>query len=115
MRLNMELLCYRCCGIREIAGLSSYTTPEAAFRAMSKLAWVRTDMVLGPNRISVMGWVPQDRFRYVIFSQALTDATYGIRFADFILTKKLGALHETDFNLNPNSRNQLKVWMWTVD
>lgn len=62
------------------------------------------------------------RFRFAIFSEAhrpgLTDETgpkYGRDFAALIRECKLGDVIETGKHINPNSSNNLRVWVWTVD
>ena len=102
-----------CCGIREIGLLSHYESPEQAFRALSKLVWLRT-VASATGQTVVPG--PDVRFRYIIFSQAREAATYGTRFAQFILAQKLARdLKEIGFYTNPNTGNALKTWIWAVD
>ena len=51
----------------------------------------------------------------MIFTQAGKGATYGDRFAEYILEHKLGDVTMTGVKVNPNSRNPLKTFVWTVD
>lgn len=92
-----------CCGIREIADLSRAASARVAFNQYYTLV------------------VDHGAFhRYVMFTQAnRLDAarrvTYGERFTAYIRKHNLGAVIETEENINPNSGNLLKVWIWTVD
>lgn len=65
------------------------------------------------------------KFRYLTFTEAQskdyftlsspkTDG-YGSKFADLIREAKLGTLVETGWEINPNSSNYLKVWVWGID
>lgn len=66
------------------------------------------------------------KFRFLIFSEAISSsyteastadgyAGYGRRFAAYILSANLGEIISTGRHINPNSGNQLKVWIWAVD
>ena len=88
-----------CCGIKEISGLSyAKNSAEAMYSFMN----------------NSYDW--NQRFRYVIFSQAKTNATYGKKFAAFIRKHKLGSTVVTrGEHRNPNSGNVLKIWIWTIN
>lgn len=90
-----------CCGIREIDGLQ-YTTSEK--KAIQEFLH-RTKR----NRY----------FRFVIFSQAdgawARVPNYGVKFAAFIETNKLGTLTMSNTAVNPNTGNKVTVWIWSVD
>lgn len=63
---------------------------------------------------------PYPRFRYLFFTQAVRPGTgmsvrYGERFANYIKEHDLGFVTQTGENVNPNSGNNLTVWIWTVD
>ena len=108
----MEILNLSCCGVKEIRGLSYSGSASEAFREFGKLTFQRTQLDLQGNPQPA----PIDKFRYVLFSQAgKPEYEYGTAFAEFLREHNLGTILETSFNLNPNSGNQLKVWLWTVD
>ena len=96
-----------CCGIREIGDLSSHKTPQQAVAAFVK-------QTLKAYR---------SNFRYAIFSEAVYEGypgsrprkPYGRAFAAYLKTEKLGRVAATAWNKNPNSGNNLKAWIWTVD
>lgn len=92
-----------CCGIREMGGLSEHEGHMEGFmREMGK-------HTIDP------GTTTGSRWRYCIFSQANKGRKYGIELAAYIKEHNLGDVVETGWNVNPNSGNDLKVWMWTVD
>ena len=106
-----------CCGVKELRGVSHFKTPEDVIRALNELTYSRQTIV-GVNRQTgktIYKPEPFSRFRYILFSQARQEADYGFRLAAFVRDKQLGSLVETDFHLNPNSGNMLKVWIWTVN
>ena len=108
----MELREMKCCGLREMDRLSTHGTPEGALQSFALNTVLYT--VWDPrNRINVS--TPIVNFRYVIFTQARKDAFYGENFAALIRKNALGDVVETDFKVNPNSTNLLKVWVWDVD
>ena len=109
-----------CCGVKEIRGLSEHTSAVDAFRAFGAVTCLRmmTDST-GKTCLDKSGKPipdPMERFRYVIFTQARKpDYEYGEGFAAFLKGNMRGQIQETTFNMNPNSGNQLKVWLWTID
>ena len=114
----MELNNLRCCGVKEITGLSYTESATKAIRQFGDLTYYRqVKQYLGSGHSETVP-APMENFRYVMFTQANATggtATYGDRFAAFIQKHKLGALIETPYNMNPNSGNNVKVWLWTVD
>ena len=101
----------RCCGIREIHALSYYATANEALKAFGALTYQNMVRV-PPGKLMLK---PDKGFRYIIFTQAQKTSSYGQRFADLIIRHKLGTLLDTGFHINPNSLNNLKVWIWEVD
>lgn len=102
---------YKCCGYREIHGLGFYRSPQKALLDLLK------GQMGGCQNIADLG-VRVARFRYVMFAQAAShkmEKSYGDRFKAFLLHNKLGTVIETDWNINPNSYNQLKIFIWTID
>ena len=119
----MEMNPLRCCGVKELNLLSSYDSAKAAFKAWANLTYLRTGYILGADGVARTGPDPYTKFRYVLFSQAniptyaetFSRKKYGEKFARLITDNHLGTVLETTSNINPNSINSLKVWLWTVD
>ena len=99
----------QCCGIKELAGLSTCNSATDAMRQFGKLTHGRTYQ----DTAGIIRAAPFVQFRYVVFTQARSG--YGQDFAQLITKAKLGELIETSSNVNPNSSNYVKVWVWTVD
>lgn len=121
----MELNNLRCCGVKEISELSIYGSPEEALLAFDNLTYGKLIKKYKPNGVDY-SWKadPFGRFRYVMFTQANAPDRgpgktgrnlYGEKFAALITENGLGNLHETTDNINPNSSNNVKVWLWTID
>ena len=100
-----------CCGVKELSGLSTCRDATDAMLQFGKLTHLR--VVRDDDGKEVKA--PFDRFRYVVFTQAKKADGYGIRFAELIEDQGLGEIIETKFRVNPNSGNNVKVWVWTVD
>ena len=111
----MQMTRLECCGMREIASLSSFSSPEMALKAFGKTTYgTKRD-----PRESVNPWgEPNARFRFVVFSQAKAPGggvfTYGDKFAEYILKHNLGTLVEAPQGKNPNTGNAIKAWIWTI-
>lgn len=100
-----------CCGVRELHGLSEYSTPERAMAQLGQLLGLKAIMVFNDQE-HVAG--QNVNWRHLLFGQNRTN-TYGDRFRAYILEHKLGTVVETDTQVNPNSGNPLKIFVWTVD
>jgi hypothetical protein len=100
-----------CCGIRELSEVRGDGSAKASIKSFGGLVY---------DQLRVQGRM-MDKFRYAIFSQAESQSSplprkYGEELADYIKEHKLGEIIETaGTHINPNSRNKLKVWVWTVD
>ena len=106
MHINSDM---SCCGIREIVNLHFVREPKAAMRCF----W--TDIQPRPNSYNPnLPPYRRDKFRYVIFS-AHRKGSYGPNFAAYILEHKLGKVISTGNHINPNTRNSVNVWVWTVN
>lgn len=113
----MEIDVYRlegCCGIREISGLSYCRDKKGLYSAKQAMREVFQQCYGQPPGCQDVKW------RYAIFSEANPpDAeaplNYGTKFCAYILENGLGTVIETGNNINPNSENLLKVWVWTMD
>lgn len=93
-----------CCGVREISYLGVDDDPKLSIRTLG-------EAIYNTSR--------SHRFRHAFFTQAnnpqAASRTYGEKFAAYITEHKLGKVVESDEQINPNSGNSLKVWIWTVD
>lgn len=98
-----------CCGIRELHGLSQYVDRRRVFDAQKALKDF-TKMVYYPDHLG--RW--RDRWRFAIFAENRS-YTYGREFMAFIKELGLGDVVESQRDVNPNSSNQLKVYLWTVN
>lgn len=100
----METRGMMCCGLVELAGLSGYRTPEAAFTDLienNDMAYDIDDSTLGGGA--------------AIFTSAGARATYGARFAKYIEDNKLGTVTELPRFKNPNTRNAIRTFFWVID
>lgn len=108
-----------CCGIREITSLSRDPNPQAAIISFGMQCYEKHLKGEKKNEWGDDVRIDRDNFRYALFSQASyplsPPAVYGERFAAYILENGLGEIIETGTHINPNSKNKLKVWVWTVD
>lgn len=109
----MYLSSYSCCGVREIGTLGAHRGPGEALWAFASEVGYN-----GIPGIANRGF-GNDRFRFVIFSQAQSvpgkDLKYGDKFAAYIANHDLGEVISTGIHVNPNSGNHLKVFVWTID
>lgn len=121
MELNQD---WQCCGFREIGHLLEDSNPERMFASFLKATELRplSDWQKDRPEYQTKAYEQarrQDKFRYALFSGANVEipkrAIYSDKFAKFIEANKLGSVMASDWNLNPNSGNQLKVFLWTID
>lgn len=95
-----------CCGVKELTNLVARNDALLNMQDFVYRAYSKEHQLNG-------------RFRYALFSEAnsqgFNSKTYGHLFAELITREKLGTLIETERNVNPNSGNDVKVWVWTVD
>lgn len=99
----------RCCGIKEISGLSSRQDFTNSFI----------------DFIRVQGFYPKEKSdkgfcKFLLFSQASRTPNpvtgYGERFQKWIRDHKFGKVTSTGGDVrNPNSGNYLKIYVWTVN
>lgn len=87
----------KCCGVKEIDGLSYTDTPQEALKDV----WDSYH-----NR--------GNDCRFMIFT-GVTNEKYGQKFRNLIIKEKLGKVIETESKVNPNSDNPIKVWVWTIN
>lgn len=96
----MEINDTRCCGLKEIDGLSGYDNPKEAMLDLCKI--MREDHDLPPN------------FAYILFTGVIKDG-YGQRFTNFIRRNKLGSVRAGKQTRNPNSSNVINAWLWQIN
>lgn len=100
----MDLIPMRCCGIKEVNGISHVRGQTAAMRQIcSKLSMTTRNGT--PN------------CSHLIFSEAdgRLYVAYGDKLAAFITRNNLGHVVGSEEARNPNSGHMLKVWVWTLD
>lgn len=104
-----------CCGLKEFDGIINYPDPAMAILALcAKLSDSSVSYgIWGPHHFEPanlrLGQMP---FAHLIMSQAGKE-TYGMRLAKFIRANKLGRVTSGPPNRNPNTGNQVKVFIWT--
>lgn len=94
-----------CCGIKELAGISQGSPANAIWSAGLLVNEFDPSM---------------PRCRYIIFSQAHSNmfksSGYGYDFAQYIRDNNLGEVFDqVPVGKNPNSGNQVKMWIWIFD
>jgi hypothetical protein len=109
---NIEINDLECCGVKEIDGLSKFDDdPEAA---MSAFCLARTGYNHYHQDTSSISSSLQLNFAHILFTQA-GNVTYGQQFARFIRANRLGSVVRSRIQVNPNSKNPLAAYIWTVD
>lgn len=108
----------QCCGIREISGLVYFASQSEI--AMLAICFRMIQAYPSfPDRIFEHRLTPDlMKWRYFIFSQAgdKRRVRYGEQFKAFIAQKGFGTVIQTgDGQINPNSGNQLIVYLWTIN
>lgn len=111
--MALELTGMKCCGIRELSGLSHQDNPQKSMYQFARLTYLRE--IEDSTKKGSFLKRPDPGFRYILFSQARRDNKYGVEFGAYIESNGLGKVAETPFNVNPNSSNPLKIFIWTVD
>jgi hypothetical protein len=120
-----------CCGVKELADLSDYPLTDAGARRFLSTI-IDEHLTEAPHRHQVYDY-PAGEYRYedvpekrhapafFIFTQAGTATdpngrtAYGDHFKEWIEAQKLGTVIVTEPNLNENSGNLVKVYVWTVN
>lgn len=100
----MDVKLMECCGLREIDGLYSVGNPQRALENIIALVELDDD---NPT--------PGDwPFGAMIFTEA-GSGRYGTRFAAFLKENRLGAVRVIPAFYNPNSGNNVRTFVWTVN
>ena len=83
-----------CCGIAELANICDDDSALDSIRAVKR----------------------GGETAFIIFSDThRTGYKFGLRLAKVIETKKLGIVRSMPVQVNPNSGNRLRMWVWRVD
>ena len=98
-----------CCGVRELHNLRWHKNPKVAMKD-----FCREIRPLKSRYSPDFPPRPRDKFRYAIFTSH-RKGKYGLAFANYITEQKLGKVISTGDNINPNTRNSVNVWVWTVN
>ena len=121
----------QCCAVRELSELSEMElTSEGSVDYLKEIKSQLTDEGHYEEHYNWhTGHTEQGEWNdevfhcpaFFIFSQAGTptningSGAYGDYFRDFIIEEKLGTVLETSPAFNENSKNLVKVYLWTVD
>jgi hypothetical protein len=114
----MQLRGTSCCGLYELFELNQDRSAEQTLKQFVQKSGYKYKPL----------WTDNDEydkpFSHVIFTAAHQrkakfddpeHPSYGTRFAEFIKANKLGSVTESATTENPNSGNQLRVYVWAVD
>ena len=107
-----------CCGVKEIAGVSSYTgRPEACLLdLMSQFVRDARDNQSPYCYVSLpAGYFLFTEARRPTPAEGSTPAHYGQDLAAYIEQEKLGAVHLAPIIRNPNSGNFIQTYLWAID
>jgi len=114
MRLHQMM----CCGLRELHGLewASGSGPVHAMTEFIHVACPKRQEYKWRNGKYMMQYLSRLYFSHVVFSEARDgNGGYGERFAAYIKKNKLGDVVASQRRVNPNSGNQVKLWVWTLN
>lgn len=89
----------QCCGLREIEQLSG-RTPKKSMKL------VCNDLI--------NGFDGRTSGAFILFT-GIKRSKYGEKFQEFIEQNELGEVIVTKEKKNPNSGNNLKVWVWAIE
>lgn len=128
---HVELLKLNCCGIKEIHGISQWAYKDPGYvvpmlKDIVKASYDFCAKVDWHDRFLYFKAPPREPFwRYFMFTQAQTPnigsemwelrQSYGDKLAHYIRENNLGTVTVSEENLNPNSGNRLKIFIWTFN
>lgn len=98
------------CGIREFYDIPSYMTPESFLVEFLTKARASVDPITArmyPNK-----W---KAFRFLVFSHRSSYFQVCNAICEYIKENKLGKIVLTEAANNPNSGNDIKIYIWQVD
>ena len=93
-----------CCGCREIDGLAN-RSPKKALQQIYFEAIDREDINSNDGLLN---------FVFIIFTGVIKE-NYAQKFKKYLLDNKLGEVIETKTKTNPNSYNDIRVYVWTIN
>lgn len=91
---------HSCCGAHELIGSSDIESQEDAIDALIEIAKVR--------------YVEHNTCAFYIFT-GVTDEGTCQEFAEAIRSERLGTVTKSRDKVNPNSENEIAVWIWAVN
>lgn len=96
------------CGVREIDGLAN-RSPK---KALQQIYWEAIDR----DEINSVDWRNDGllNFAFMMFSGVIKE-NYAQKFKKYLLDNKLGEVIETKTKTNPNSNNDIRVYVWTIN
>ena len=109
-----------CCGVLEMAEIGSEDGPQEVLKALERSYTVQW----GNNKGTLMESL---KCAYFFFTEADHEACedgdecnceapdYGKDLANLIKENSLGTLYEMPWRKNPNSGNNIKMWVWAAD
>lgn len=92
-----------CCGLRELSELSNFNSSREALLGL--IGTIQENDGENPGK-----WL----FGVIIFTEA-GRGTYATRFAKYIAAKRLGAVTAVPSFYNPNSGNQVRMFVWRIN
>lgn len=91
-----------CCGVRFLYEIAGKDTDRIVFTVANRIAnGTRNDGTKAAH--------------YIWTDNTGNNGSYGDNLKDFIIVNNLGEVTATDWRVNPNSGNQLKLYTWTPD
>jgi hypothetical protein len=114
----MKLHQMMCCGLRELHGLEweAREGPAYAMKEFIHAACPKRQEFKWRDGKYIKQYLSRLYFSHVVFSEAKDGAgAYGEQFAAYIKKNKLGDVVASQRRVNPNSGNQVKLWVWTLN
>lgn len=102
-----------CCGLREITGLSNGDLPITQMKQFLKKVFAADGFSGGKYSRLMCSHVVFTEARHPRYDNG--QPKYGHNFAAFIRANSLGTVSASRIGVNPNSNNQVKFWVWTID
>ena len=95
-----------CCGVRELSGIRDHRTPEKTLR--DAFEGYEGELDDGKKCLNL-------NFCHIIFTDVVGyRPTYGDFLAQYIEANGLGVVTFSVVRKNPNTGNQLRVWVWSL-
>lgn len=100
---GIEIEDLACCGTCEINGIKD-NTPQYVIGAMHQYLFFTNGKEVSWRNRRVFAYFTDNR-----------DKKFGNALEKYIKKESLGAIIKTQTRINPNSKNPLKVWVWTLN